>query len=54
MFTLIMVILWIYFIMRLDQKQFDIMIWFLDIPIDYVIYLQTNCVRFIKNYTTIK
>ncbi len=49
-----MLIIWIYSIMKIDQKRFDIMIWFLYIPVDYVIYLQNNCNRFIKNYIPIK
>lgn len=36
---LIMTLLWIYTIATISQKRFDIMLWFLDIPIDYVIYL---------------
>lgn len=49
-----MIIFWVYNIMKIDQKRFDIMIWFLDIPIDYVVYLENNCNRFIKNYISIK
>lgn len=52
--SLIMVLIWIFNIMKIDQKRFDIMIWFLDIPIDYVVYLENNCNRFIKNYIPIK
>ena len=37
--SLFMIIIWVYNIMKVDQKRFDIMIWFLDIPIDYVVYL---------------
>ncbi len=40
--------------MKIDQKCFDIMIWFLDIPMPYVNYLVINCNRFIKNYTEVK
>ena len=49
-----MLIVWIFNSMRIDQKKFDIMIWFLDIPVTYVNYLQGKCNRFVKDYITIK
>ncbi len=50
----VMLVVWIYNSMRIDQKKFDIMIWFLDIPVSYVGYLQGKCSRFAKDYVTIK
>lgn len=52
--ALVMLVVWIYNIMRIDQKKFDIMIWFLDIPVNYVNYLQAKSNRFLKDYITVK
>lgn len=49
-----MVGLWIYNVMCIDKKCFDIILWFLDIPITYVTYLQANCSTFIKSYVQVK
>jgi ABC-type antimicrobial peptide transport system permease subunit len=45
---------WIYNAMRIDVKCFDIILWFLDIPVAYVGYLQANCNTYIKSYTSVK
>jgi len=49
-----MMLVWIYNVLKMNQKRFDIMIWFLDIPTDYVVYLENNCNKFLKSYITIK
>jgi len=49
-----MMIIWVIHIMRIDQRCFDIILWFLDIPISYVNYLALNCNNFIKNYCKVK
>jgi hypothetical protein len=45
---------WSYYIMIIDKKCSDIILWFLDIPIPYVTYLQTNCNTYIKTHTPVK
>ena len=40
--------------MMIDRKCSDIILWFLDIPITYVTYLQANCNTFLKTYTPVK
>jgi len=49
-----MVAIWIYNVMKIDKKCFDIILWFLDIPIAYVTYLQINCNTFLKSYLQVK
>jgi hypothetical protein len=49
-----MILVWIYSTLKMNQKRFDIMIWFLDIPAEYVIYLGINCTKFLKGYIPIK
>lgn len=46
--------IWTYYIMIIDKKCSDIILWFLDIPIPYVTYLQTNCNTYIKTQTPVK
>lgn len=48
------VILWIYYAIVIDVKCFDIILWFLDIPVPYVCYLLNNCTTYIKNRTPVK
>ena len=48
--ALAMVAIWIYNVMHIDKKTFDIILWFLDIPVPYVVYLQNNCSTFLKSY----
>lgn len=52
--SFLMIFVWIYNTLKMNQKRFDIMIWFLDIPTDYVAYLGNNCTKFLKGYITIK
>jgi hypothetical protein len=52
--SLAVVGVWIYYIMAIDRKCSDIILWFLDIPIPYVTYLQANCNTFIKTHTPVK
>ena len=50
----IVVAIWIYYAMRIDVKCFDIILWFLDIPVPYVGYLQANCLTYIKSHIAVK
>lgn len=50
----IVVAFWIYNIMKIDLKCFDIILWFLDIPVAYVSYLQVNCNTFLKTHIPVK
>lgn len=43
-----MIILWISVSLMIDKKRFDIMIWFLDIPIPYVSHLGAHCDKYLK------
>lgn len=52
--SLVAVCAWIYYIMMIDRKCSDIILWFLDIPIPYVTYLQANCNTFLKTHTPVK
>lgn len=47
-FTLIMICYWIYISLQVDKKKYDIMIWFLDIPIPYVSHLSIHCDKYLK------
>ena len=49
-----MTILWIVIILQINKKKFDIMIWFLDIPIPYVKYLGSHCDRYLKSFLPCK
>lgn len=51
--TLFMMLFWVYITLRIDKKRYDIMIWFLDIPIPYVSHLGTHCDLYLKHYTTV-
>jgi len=46
--TLLMMAYWIYISLRIDKKRYDIMIWFLDIPIPYVAHLGNHCDKYLK------
>ena len=52
--TCIMMAYWIYISLKIDKKRYDIMIWFLDIPIPYVAHLGNHCDTFIKQYVSVK
>jgi hypothetical protein len=43
---------WIYISLLIDKKRYDIMIWFLDIPVNYVAYLGSHCDKFLKEFMT--
>lgn len=45
---------WIYISLLIDKKRYDIMIWFLDIPVNYVSFLGSHCDKFIKEFMTTK
>ena len=47
-------IFWIYTILAIKQKVFGVLIWFLDIPLDYVKFLRQKCLYFIKHYSGVK
>jgi hypothetical protein len=54
LFTSLIVTLWIYYAIKIDIKCFDIILWFLDIPVAYVTYLQANCTIYIKSRVPVK
>jgi hypothetical protein len=45
---------WIYIGLLIDKKRYDIMIWFLDIPVPYVAHLGNHCDKYLKEFATIK
>lgn len=45
---------WVYISVLIDKKRYDIMIWFLDIPVNYVAYLGSHCDKFLKEFITTK
>jgi hypothetical protein len=49
-----MIFFWIYICLLLEKKKYDIMIWFLDIPIPYVSHLLTHCDKYLKEFIGIK
>lgn len=49
-----MVCLWIYISLKIDKKRYDIIIWFLDIPVPYVTYLGNCSDRYLKNFIGVK
>lgn len=53
-FTLLMIFFWIYICLLLEKKKYDIMIWFLDIPIPYVSHLLCHCDKYLKEFIGIK
>ena len=48
------VAMWTYYAIAIDAKCFDIILWFLDIPVAYVTYLQANCSTYIKSRVPVK
>lgn len=46
--TFLMIFFWIYICLLLEKKKYDIMIWFLDIPIPYVSHLLSHCDKYLK------
>ena len=46
--------IWIYNAMIIDVKCFDVILWFLDIPVAYVGYLLANCNTYIKSRVPVK
>lgn len=52
--TLAMMFFWIYILLTIDKKRYDIMIWFLDIPIPYVSHLGNQCDLYLKQFVAIK
>ncbi len=53
-FTLLIIFFWIYICLLLEKKKYDIMIWFLDIPIPYVSHLLCHCDKYLKEFIGIK
>ncbi len=49
-----MMLFWIYISLIIDKKRYDIMIWFLDIPIPYVAHLGNHCDLYLKQFVTVK
>jgi hypothetical protein len=45
---------WIYIGLLIDKKRYDIMIWFLDIPVPYVTHLGSHCDKYLKEFATVK
>lgn len=52
--SLAMALIWIYVKLKIEKKRFDILIWFLDIPIPYVTFLCYRCDKFLKSFTGMK
>lgn len=52
--TILMMLFWIYISLTIDKKRYDIMIWFLDIPIPYVSHLGTHCDLYLKQFISVK
>jgi hypothetical protein len=52
--TCLMMTYWIFISLKIDKKRYDIMIWFLDIPIPYVSHLGSHCDLYLKQFVTVK
>jgi hypothetical protein len=52
--TISMMIYWIYISLKIDKKRYDIMIWFMDIPIPYVTHLGNHCDKYLKQFIGVK
>lgn len=52
--TISMMLYWIYISLKIDKKRYDIMIWFLDIPIPYVTHLGNHCDKYLKQFIGVK
>lgn len=46
--AILMMAYWIFISLKIDKKRYDIMIWFLDIPIPYVAHLGNHCDKYLK------
>lgn len=51
---LIFYIFWTYIRLKIDQKKVNILLWFLDIPISYIVLLRENCDFYLKNFISVK
>ena len=51
--TCIMMAYWVFISLKIDKKRYDIMIWFLDIPIPYVANLGSHCDLYLKQFVPI-
>jgi hypothetical protein len=49
-----MILYWIYITLKMDKKRYDIMIWFLDIPVTYITHLGNHCEKYLKEFVSIK
>jgi hypothetical protein len=52
--TASMMAFWIYISLKIDKKRYDIMIWFLDIPVPYVTHLGNHCDKYLKQFVPVK
>lgn len=52
--AILMMSYWVYISLLIDKKRYDIMIWFLDIPVPYVAHLGNHCDKFLKDFVTVK
>lgn len=52
--TILMMGYWIFISLKIDKKRYDIMIWFLDIPIPYVAHLGNHCDKYLKEFVSLK
>lgn len=52
--AVLMMCYWIYIGLLIDKKRYDIMIWFLDIPVPYVAHLGNHCDKYLKEFATVK
>ena len=52
--SFIICLIWIGVILKIEKKRFDILIWFLDIPIPYVTFLTFKCDKFLKSFSGMK
>ncbi len=52
--AVLMMAYWIYIGLLIDKKRYDIMIWFLDIPVPYVTHLGNHCDKYLKEFVSIK
>ena len=52
--SLSLMMICVFQILKIEKKRFDILIWFLDIPIPYVTHLTQKCDKFIKSFGGMK
>ena len=52
--TCLMMAYWVFVSLKVDKKRYDIMVWFLDIPIPYVTHLGNHCELYLKQYLTVR